>query len=158
MPLGRVLSSLLTRIFYMDIQLKRPLLWVLIITLWSTPLTAFGQANQQQKAPVRKSPKVTFSQNMTLAKSELGWSKTYYQSFKKTKEAVYLKLAATHCANAVKVLKATQTGLPNTTRFYYKAKNQRYSTCRFFEQLQETALRLPPEHHIGDLPDHGCDF
>ena len=88
----------------------------------------------------------------------MDWSKTYYLSFQKTREAIYLKLAATHCTNAVKVLKATQVSFPNTTRFYYKAKNRRFTACRFYEELQETALRLDPRHHIKDISNEGCDF
>lgn len=131
---------------------------LLVATLWIAPIVASGQTDQQQSAPVQKKPKIVFSQNMNQSNRELNWSRTYFLSFKKTREAIYLKLAATHCANAIKVLKATQAGFPNTTPFYYKAKNRRYTACGFFQQLQETALRLAPAHHIEDLTNQECDF
>lgn len=129
-------------------------IWALSIL----PLSVLCQGTVQQQAPVPKRPKVTYSRNMTIASRELNWSQTYFDSYKKTKEAIYLKLAATHCTNAVNVLKATQASLPNTTRFYYKAKNKRFDACRFFKKLQDTALRLDPRHYINDLHDGGCKF
>ena len=130
----------------------------LLCAFWLIPNLVWGQTEPQGAQPAPPKPKVTFSQNMNQTNRELDWSRTYYLSFQKTKEAIYLKLAGAHCANAIKVLKATQASFPNTTRFHYKAKNKRYTACRFFEELQETALRLGPSHHIQDLPNEGCDF
>lgn len=119
---------------------------------------SYSQNAQQQAAPAQKRPKTTFSQSMNQSIQDLKWSKTYYLSYKKTNEAIYLKLAATHCANAINVLKATQASFPNTTRFYYKAKNKRFEACRFFGDIQETALRLAPSNQIKNIASDGCDF
>jgi len=95
---------------------------------------------------------------MTLASRELHWSRTYFDSYVKTGEAVYLQLAATHCIKAINVLKETQQTLPNTTRFYYQTKTKRVDACLFYKTLQDTSLRLGQHQHMKDIPDQGCDF
>ena len=131
-----------------------------IITIWILliPLVATGQTARKNTVQEQQQPKIRFSKNISQSNREMNWSRTYYLSFQKTNETIYLKLSADHCANAIRVLRTTQDSFPNTTPFYYKAKNKRVIACRFYNSLQETALRLGPDHYIYDLSDNGCDF
>ena len=131
---------------------------ILIIPVLVFPLMSFGQTAEQNSAQTQQKPQLTFSQSINRSNQELKRSKIYFLSFMKSREASYLTLAATNCANAVKTLKATQAMFPNTTRFYYQAKNKRFTACQFFEELQETASRLDPRYHIKDVSEDGCSF
>lgn len=144
---------MLNRIASIMARFGFPLGLILLIAL-----SANGQTPQQTPATVQQTPKTTFSQNMNLAGREINWSQTYFQSFHKTGETTYLDLAAKHCINAIKVLKATQTRFPNTTRFYYMAKNKRFDACKLYETLQEAALRLGAPRQMQDLTAQECDF
>jgi len=142
----------------MGIYLKPFGYFLLSIIFCVCPMMLVGQTAQQKSTQIQQKNRLTFSQGMNQSAQELKWSHTYYQSFKKTQTASYLKLAATHCANAIKLLETTQAMFPNTTRFYYKAKNKRFAVCQFYGKLQETALRLAPEYHIEDIANHSCKF
>ncbi len=122
------------------------------------PLMSFAQTAQQSPLPSQQKYPVPFSKSINQSDRDLKVCKTYYLSFKKSREVSYLKLAETYCSNAIKMLKATQAVYPNTTRFFYKAKNKRLTACKFFKELQETASRLDPLHHIKDVADNGCSF
>lgn len=122
------------------------------------PIISFGQASQQKSTNTPQQTQLTFSQRISQSNKELKRSKIYFLSFKKSHEVSYLTLATTQCTNAINTLKATQAMFPNTTRFYYQAKNKRFTACQFFSKLQDTASRLDPRYHIKDIADDGCNF
>ncbi len=130
----------------------------LVIFFLVLPLESFSQTTQQKSVPAQPTPQITFSQRINRSSQDLERSNIYFLSFKKSHEASYLTLAATHCAYAISTLKAAQMMFPNTTRFYYQAKNKRFSACQFYKKLKETASRLDPRYHIKDVSDNGCNF
>jgi len=133
-------------------------LFILMILVLVFPMISFGQASPQTSTKSQVKTQQTFSQRINRSNQDLKRSKIYYLSYKKNHEISYLSLSAAQCTSAIKTLKATQAMFPNTTPFYYKAKNKRFTACQFFDKLQDTASRLDPRYHIKDIADDGCNF
>ncbi len=129
-------------------------IWTMILLGSSFSLVvAHAQSTPTQN---RKPATLQYTSRMEKSAKEMQWSMIYYLSFKRTNEAVYLKLAATHCSNAIHSLHGTQSMVSRTTRFYFQTKSKRLESCRFYQTLRQTSLRLSLEHHLEGIGNSVC--
>jgi len=134
------------------------ILFFLIPALLSLDLTLSAQQpGQPSGTAVTPTVQVSFSDRLFASAREMKWSRLYFQSYDKTSEIAYLKLSAVHCLNAIQMMKETQASLSNTTRYYYVAKNEKISACRFYDRLLSASQRLAPEHHLNEIDRSMCE-
>jgi len=97
-----------------------------------------------------------FNQNMSQAATEQGWSKLYFESFKRSREARYLALAGDHAESSIEILYETQMALPRTNRFHYVARSKRLVTCSYYGMLREASMGLPSSQTLQPLRAELC--
>ncbi len=102
----------------------------------------------QTKQPVKPPVDIQFTNQMTRSRKDMQWSRTYHDSYRRTKEIPYLQLAAEFCLKAINRLADTQKSISRTTKFYNMADKKRLQACRFYTKLQRMSFLLEPKYHL----------
>ncbi len=111
------------------------------------------QPNSQPQKSVKPPIDIQFTNQMSRSKKDMDWSKTYHDSYQRTKEIPYLQLAAQFCLKAVNRLADAQKMIPRTTKFYNMADEKRLYACQFYTKLQRMSFLLEPKNHIRGSGD-----
>ena len=112
-------------------------------------------ADGQAPAPVVKKT-FPFNQYMARASKEHGWSKLYFESFKRSREAKYIQLSGSHARNSIQILYEAQTNLPRTNRFHYVARSKRLVACSYYGMLREASMSLPQSQNLSSVSGKLC--
>ena len=111
-----------------------------------------GQGNQEGMSLSQRSiAKFNFYGALKKASTQLDWGKTYYSSYKKTRQVAYLKLAAENTGLAAQTLLDTENTPGLLKKFFYKAKRRRKQVCNYYQVLYLNSLNLEVEHHLPQL-------
>ncbi|MDT8446463.1 MAG: hypothetical protein RRB13_06150 [bacterium] len=132
-----------------------------LLALMPLGFTAQAQAPAEQQLGPDGQPKAApmpYADRIYQAQTAQGWSKTYYESFKRSQEYRYLRLAADYCLRSMQILYDTQNSLKKTESFYYQTRNKRIYACDYYELLQEASYQLETSQYLTDPPGSWCDF
>lgn len=109
----------------------------------------WAQAEQSPSPNPLKTPiDIQFTMQMSRSQQDFQWSQTYFDSYKKTLEIHYLKLAADFCRKSIIRLSEMQKTLSRITRFYNQADQKRLQACQFYEKLQRESFLLETKYHL----------
>jgi len=141
-----------------------PLLGLWLLCLATPPLYAQQQGAAPQgegqtgngQAPAR--PKLSYSAEVAKAESALGWARVYHDSYKRSKEYRYLKLAGDQGLRAIEVLYHTQLSLDRTQRFYYQVRKKRIYLCTYYQMLKEDSLGFGSRRILPEPTSSRCQF
>jgi len=120
--------------------------------------TAPAQGTPAQGTTAPAAPRKSFSAELAKATSALGWARVYHDSFRRSGEYRYLRLAGKQALQGIEILYQTQNSLKRTERFYYKVRQKRIDYCRYFELLKEDSLTFGSRKVLRDPPSSRCRF
>lgn len=98
-------------------------------------------SSEKTIAPTRDPASINYVQRMDVAAKELGWCKTYYQSFNSTSSPSYISLSANHCLTAIRSYHSLQQELSRYTTQHYYVRRQKLKTCKFYQNLEKSATK-----------------
>ncbi len=130
------------------------LTWLLSPLVYSQTSTQPPQSDNRVRDPA----KIKYNFRMEVSSKQMEWSRIYFESFKKTDEVSYLRLAAQFCLNAISSYHQTQNLLSKTTRFHYQTKKRKITACQFYTTLQLASHHLAVEHHLRPADQNVCTF
>jgi predicted secreted protein len=135
---------------------------ILVMILWCIvlgtvdPLVELNAQNSVEPGTVKKTPaNIEFTSQMSRAKKDLVWSRTYFNSYQMTTEVSYLKLSAGFCLKSINRLAETLKQLSRTTKFYNMADQKRLQACQYYDILQRKSFLLLPKYHLNN-PGASC--
>lgn len=109
---------------------------------------SFSQSQRSSPDPIQTPIDIQFTKQMSQSETDFEWSQTYYDSYMRTKEPPYLRLAAEFCLKAINRLANLQTQLSRTTKFYNWADKKRLQACQFYTKLQRQSFLLKTKNHL----------
>jgi len=112
------------------------------------------QQQLQQGPNQEKKPR--FSVQMSRGASSFKWCKTYFKSFKKTKEIDYLKLAGRYCKGAIQIYFQTQRNQSKKAPFYYQAKSAKVSVCSYYRSMRSYSLQRKKPEQLSKINPSYC--
>lgn len=125
-----------------------------------TRKNSFKKSPPQQgtglKKTLRKKIQPKFSVQMSRGASSFKWCKTYFKSFRKTKEIDYLMLAGRYCQGAIQIYFQTQKNQSKKTPFYYQAKSVKVSVCGYYRSMRSYSLQRKKPEQLPEINSNYC--
>lgn len=139
--------------------MNRAICWALCCAMLLLAQPAWAQQEPALGPDGQPLPKPKpYSERIHQARTAQGWSKVYFESFQRSGEYRYLKLAGDYCMRSMQVLYETQNSLKRTERFYYQTRKKRIYACDYYEVLQKASYQFESSQYLTDPPGAWCDF